>query len=299
MSTIVITRGLPASGKSTWAKQWVTEGEKRVRINRDDYRRMLFNKCGGECTGAEEQAVTVAQQAAARDFLRKGYSVVVDDTNLRQSYARRWAEIAQQTGADFVVNDAFLAVSVGECIVRDSQRENAVGHKVIEDMYRRYLNSGPLQPVVLETPKALTAPYVGNDFLPDAYIVDIDGTLALMNGRSPYDYSKVRTDLVNECVATVVNTLVDGAHIIVMSGRPDDARVDTIKWLQDNRIRYDKLFMRASGDFRDDAVVKAELFDANVRDNYNVLGVFDDRDRVVRMWRSIGLDCFQVNYGDF
>ena len=59
------------------------------------------------------------------------------------------------------------------------------------------------------------------------------------------------------------------------------------------------LFMRASGDTRKDEIVKLELFDAHVRGKYDVRLVLDDRDRVVRMWRSIGLTCLQVADGEF
>ena len=62
---------------------------------------------------------------------------------------------------------------------------------------------------------------------------------------------------------------------------------------------YDALFMRAEGDSRRDSIVKQEIFDTDVRDRWRVVGVFDDRQQVVRMWRGLGLTVFQVAEGDF
>ena len=64
-------------------------------------------------------------------------------------------------------------------------------------------------------------------------------------------------------------------------------------------VPYDGLHMRVTGDQRKDSVVKAEIFDREIRDRYHVVGVFDDRAQVVRMWRSLGLTVFQVAEGDF
>jgi len=57
--------------------------------------------------------------------------------------------------------------------------------------------------------------------------------------------------------------------------------------------------MRSDGDYRADQVVKEELFRNQVEPKYDVIGVIDDRDKVVTMWRRLGLVCFQVAQGDF
>ncbi len=73
----------------------------------------------------------------------------------------------------------------------------------------------------------------------------------------------------------------------------------TAEWLNDHHFPIGELHMRKTGDRRKDAIVKGELFDANVRGRYNVLLVLDDRDQVVKYWRSLGLNCWQVNEGAF
>jgi hypothetical protein len=135
----------------------------------------------------------------------------------------------------------------------------------------------------------------------NAIICDLDGTLAIIGDRSPYDGSSCDKDKPNWPVILCVLAMYREKYdIIFMSGRYSKYRAPTEvfikRWLPD--VPYE-LFMRANGDNRKDAIVKQELYDANVRNQYNVLFVLDDRNQVVDFWRSIGLTCFQVAPGDF
>jgi|SRR5881394_2635933 len=134
-------------------------------------------------------------------------------------------------------------------------------------------------------------------------ICDIDGTAAKRNGRSPYDYTKVDTDLPNEPLRTIIYVLHKfGYGIVYVSGREDTdkCRRDTEKWLVKHSFPRGKLYMRAEGDRREDSIVKTEIYNRDILANYaNILVVFDDRNRVVKKWRELGLACFQVEEGDF
>jgi hypothetical protein len=138
--------------------------------------------------------------------------------------------------------------------------------------------------------------------LQPAILCDIDGTLAHMRGRSPYDWGRVEEDFVDENVREILelyhyNTEV---RIILLSGRDDVCRKETIRWLDHHLVSYDELLMRSNGDNRKDNIVKAELFNEFVKDRYKVRFILDDRDQVVKMWREeLGLTCFQVAPGDF
>src|SRR5690348_6177245 len=136
---MTITRGLPGSGKTTWAKQ---QGG-HLRINRDELRRMLHG--GPLYTGWAEIQVTLAQRAAIEALLRAGLNVICDDTNLRARVVRDLAELARSVGASVVVHD-FTDVPVDECVARDALRADGerVGEEVIRDMWRRYLAGRPL-----------------------------------------------------------------------------------------------------------------------------------------------------------
>lgn len=136
--------------------------------------------------------------------------------------------------------------------------------------------------------------------LPKAIIVDIDGTLAKMNGRSPFDWSRVGEDKVNEPVRTVLMAMRKTHMVIIFSGRDGVCRTETINWLNNNRIHYNKIFMREEGNNEKDAIIKRRLFDTHIAGKYEIEFVLDDRNQVVDMWRKdLGLTCLQVDYGDF
>lgn len=127
-------------------------------------------------------------------------------------------------------------------------------------------------------------------------MVDIDGTLAHMQDRSPYDYSKVMSDTLDDVIADITRKY---KTVVVMSGRPESCREDTENWLRKHAVRFDKLFMRTTGDNRKDSIVKLELYKEHVEPNYNISFILDDRNQVVEMWRENGLKCLQVADGSF
>lgn len=134
---------------------------------------------------------------------------------------------------------------------------------------------------------------------PQALIVDLDGTLALVGDRSPYDASRCEVDALNEPVADFVFGWTMHFHeserqLILVSGRQEKDRVPTELWLEKHDIPWDALFMRVTDDQRNDAIVKRELYERHIKDQYKVYLVLDDRQRVVDMWRALGLTCWQV-----
>lgn len=133
-----------------------------------------------------------------------------------------------------------------------------------------------------------------------AVIFDIDGTLAKMNGRSPYDYSKVSTDVENEPICKLFKMYMfsNKYHMIIFTGRDASCREDTLKWLEDNNLVWDHFDMRPEGNKECDTIVKKKMYD-RIKDDYDVEIVFDDRNRCVDLWRSLGLTCCQVDVGNF
>ncbi len=146
----------------------------------------------------------------------------------------------------------------------------------------------------------LANPYAPNDSFPMAVVCDIDGTLALHKERGPFEFEKVETDARNEAVVLVLDSVTSVGHrVILLSGRQEEYRPHTERWLEKHLIPYHHLYMRAEGDRRSDDIVKMELFDLFVRDRFNAWLVLDDRDRCVYLWRKLGLPCFQVAPGAF
>ena len=295
---MIVTRGLPASGKTTFACEWVAEDRtSRFRVNRDDLRAMLSD---GYVDGPTEHTVSKVRDAIVKTLLERGRSVISDDTNLRARVVRDLRSIARKTGAEFEVVD-LSEVDPEVCIERDLARDRTVGEDVIRDMHMRFINGKPHpMPIPDDPPDAETSTYVPDPDLPSAVLVDVDGTVALMSGRSPYDETRVHEDRPNLPVIRAVQALdMFGYELVFMSARTAACREATDVWLRKHVGDFAELHMRAEGDMRKDAVVKAELFDAHIRDRWNVVGVFDDRRQVVDMWRSMGLTVFHVADGDF
>lgn len=301
MTELVITRGLPAAGKTTFAHSWVAlDPANRARVNRDDLRAMMHR--GEWIKGSTEERIIWGRNALITALLKRGVDVISDDTNLPQRTVRDLAGIAIRVGATYDIVDITFT-PLEECITRDAQRENPVGERVIRDMYQRYLKGKefPLPLPNLAEPDLKIFPYQALPGTPKAIIVDIDGTLALKGDRGPFDESRIHEDRPN---LPVINAVVAmrrmGHRVVIMSGRTDACRTATVRWLNDHlTVMYYGPYMRKAGDFRKDYDVKAELFDKYVRNSYDVEFVFDDRDQVVKLWRDMGIPCFQVAEGAF
>jgi hypothetical protein len=123
--------------------------------------------------------------------------------------------------------------------------------------------------------------------------------------RNPYDTSLYHEDApIRGVVEAVRQEMTCGHQIVFCSGRDETFRDVTEAWLSKHVMHLCpdhvwELHMRPAGDTRNDALIKSELFDEYIRDRYNVRRVYDDRDRVIKMWRSLGLTVLQCAEGDF
>lgn len=307
MTKLTITRGLPGSGKTTWAR--VTQAldpDHTVIVNRDAARRRLFGsdsqdyyECDAATLFKKESLVTEANAASITAALKAGFDVIVDDTNLPVRRCRNLRALATQAGADFEIED-FSGADLEVCLARNAERtdKQPVPDAVIKDMHQRYIRGG-LSPVPPEEEQDFTemVPEDGSPHLrKSAYIFDIDGTLAHIpeGGRSPYDYTRVQEDAPDDSVITVLNALSEDHFIILVSGRKSECRDETGRWLESEGVKYDRLLMREEEDDRADWKVKYDLFNEHIRPEFYVQGVFDDRVQVLRMWETINLKTFRV-----
>lgn len=307
MRTIMLLRGIPASGKSTFARDLMNrERDRWMRVNQDDIRTMLFPE---QYTFSDDNEALVKRihDDALRSLLTAGHDVIVDNTSLVSKATRRTHSIAEEVGDTTVVERVF-SVDLDEALRRNSLREGRarVPDHVVTGMFRKV--KGLKDSTTYYEPRG-KVPLKQDPTLPKAIICDLDGTLALLGNRDPYDASQCEKDTPNAAVVTCVRTMWDAGHrIIFVSGREDKYREPSIRFIEKHLVKRGsleyapveyKLHMRAIGDYRKDAIVKAEIFEKHIAGKYNVSFVLDDRDQVVRMWRQMGLSCFQVNFGSF
>lgn len=293
---VVVTRGLPASGKSTFARKWVDEDpENRVQIEKDEIRldSRLFKDGKYNHKRGDEGVVIKERDRLIEQALSSGKSVVSSDTNLIQKHVSRITSLARKYGADVQV-ETFLDVPLKTLIERDAVRgEKSVGEAVIRRMFH-------------ESVKTLPTFLKFDPDLPWAVITDLDGTLT--NGpkdRSPYEWHKVGNDELNEALALILDGIrgiekdyKDPRHgqsskLFVFSGRDEVCRPETEAWLKHYCIDYDELHMRRSdhtderGNQVADTLVKAEMIEKYIKGKYNVLVWFDDRPQVADMLRDV------------
>lgn len=274
---IIFLKGLPASGKSTFAKQLTDKNPgKYCRVNKDDLRAMTDNS---KWSKDNEKHIVRARDALIKLGLEAGRDVIVDDTNFSPKHEADVREIANLHGADFEVQ--YFDTPVEECLKRDAQRPKPVGAEVIWRMYYESVYKKP------------TAPERRADF-PRAVLCDMDGTLAHMNGRSPYEWKRVGEDDIDEDVKFMLEAHSEKYHIVLLSARDACCREETEAWLKKHGVKYDNLIMRGLGDKRGDEIVKREIFDEQVHPHWDIAFVIDDRPKVCRMWRELGLKVFQV-----
>lgn len=292
-------RGPSGSGKTTYAKTLDA-----VRVSRDDIRAELTgrsDKFAGD--NKFEAKVTRLQKERVRDLLIARKDVVIDDTNLIDKFAVEWLNMAVDYGHGFEV--IALAVTLDEALTRNAGREDSVPEDVIRRQWAKWVNLKEIRP---------THPFVDWSPVPkegDLVITcDIDGTLALLaEGYSPYDPNHYPHDVLNLPVRDTYHTILGYHHYrtggpdlqgVLLTGRGEEHRAATEEWLYRHGVAYDELHMRKAGDGRRDDVVKAEMVNEHIiAKGREIVAHFDDRDRVVCMFRARGVPTFQVADGDF
>jgi predicted kinase len=290
---VIITKGLPASGKSSWADQYIKENPDFVKIEKDIIRQdgRLFP--GGEYIHkrGDESIVLKERDRLIRQALQSGKSVISSDTNLVKKHVSQMSTIARQHGAEVEIV-SFLDVPLKELIERDTKRQDAVGEQVIRKMFHTQVGSMPT--FLKEDPN-----------LPYVVVCDLDGTLTKgPKDRSPYEWDKVGQDDINLGTSAILDGLrmIGLYDIYIFSGRNEVCRPETEEWLERHDIEYEKLVMRpqfledgVTENNLSDEIIKANMIEEHIVGQKNVLLWLDDRDRVSTMLR----DVYGINVAQF
>ncbi|AWD90381.1 polynucleotide kinase [Erwinia phage Cronus] len=297
MKELYVTVGCPGSGKSTWANEFVKTNPGYFIVSRDDFREKLFGHDARDeyrYSKQKEKSVSIAQMntAAGLMALEGTKGVIIADTNLNPITFKTWYNFAIDNGYKFCRKD--FHVPWTELVKRNERRgTKAVPIDVLRRMYKDYE----------------VTPYNPDDYdkRPQAVVFDLDGTLAKMANRSPYDLEKCGEDVPNEMVVQLAKLYkAQGYKILAVSGRESGTKQEptryydmTAAWLKENGVPYDAHFQRKQGDSRKDDIIKEEIFWNEIVENYDVVLAVDDRNQVVEMWRRLGIECWQVDHGDF
>jgi predicted kinase len=318
MQKIEMLVGIPGAGKSTYCRELMKkEPSKWKRINNDDLRNMIDN---GVWSQDNEKAITDLRNHIIRDYLKRGSSILIDNLNINRRHFDDVCKIAKSVNVDVQIFEKAFYIELDEAMERNAKREGAA--RVPDDVVKKWWKDSGGKGFKFYKPrveiyqqqkgfasKALEGP-AKIDGAPEAIICDLDGTLALIHNRSPYDASDCDIkDLPNvPVIETILAHYNADRKIIFCSGREDKYRPETIRFIEKycrvlsetttKPIVY-QLYMRKTDDFRKDAIIKEEIYQENIEGKYNVLLILDDRNSVCDFWRSKGLVCFQVAPGDF
>lgn len=288
---VIFTVGVSASGKTTWAEQFVKYRTRWVVISRDYARADLlspepFGWIGWKKRGSRgEKDVNLMIENAINEAFSRDMNVIIADTNLSPKNFNHL--VAKFKVHGYKVHFKFFNVDWKTAVERDNARLNGVGVSVIAAQFEKLHE--------LERQRVST---VSRDGM-KAVLCDIDGTLAHMDGRSPYDYSdeSISSDVVDQEICDILEGLHgSGYEIVILSGRDGVCRKSTYEWLCDNlpdSIEFHH-YQRAEGDKRPDDLIKEELFHQIIKDGFDPKMVIDDRPRVARMWRRLGVKTLQV-----
>lgn len=297
MNTLYVTIGVPCSGKSTWAKKIGLR-----TVSRDTERLSIF---GEYRMGSvkEENTITKIVEYKVKQLLRIG-DVILDNTHLKTSYLQDIIDTYKNCNIKFVT---FEYPSEEEFIKINEIRKYLEGKDIPLEVFKKMVKQfrSLIVPNDIKGTYSKCDPRITNQTnivpLEDDFIgVDLDGTLALIKDRNPYDGGACATDEVNYVVKDIISRY---ENVIIFSGRnsDNDGREETEKWLSDNYIPYTELYMRKEGDSRPDTVVKEEMYnEAIVSKGRRLAMMIDDRQAVVDMWRNkLNINVMQCYYGDF
>lgn len=300
MQKIILCCGIPASGKSTWAKQEVSRDPTSiVRINNDLIRSMLNNSVFNPKI---EKVVTNVRNFLIKEALKKDLDIIIDNLNINPKHFNDVVRIAKESNKEVQVIEKVFYIDLEEAIERDSKRQGSekVGEQVIRKWWKdsgknSFKHYNPRVEVITARNKKIETVKKQDESLPKLVIFDLDGTMCDISHRNPYDASNCLNDSPNTHVVNLCKLFYQNNHkIIFLSGREDKYRADTMSWLDCHFGGKYELFMRPSNDFRKDSEIKFEIFQREIENKYNVVAVVDDRLQVCQLWHELNLPLFRV-----
>lgn len=299
----ILCMGISGSGKTTWAKQWVSESPTtRIRLNYDDIRSML----GVYWVTDREPLVKTIFSDSLNSAMDNGYDIVIDNmSNLNPKHQSEYIQLITKFNNNskykYEIKYQWFTTPVEECIERDSKRSPAIGEKVIKQQWKKYRTT-----IISHDINEMLSNQVKEDSnLPHCIIVDMDATLCFnVTGRpfyGPGASEGMMLDLPNYPIINLVKSYCDtyDCKLIILTGRNESCREVTAKWLSANYLFPEKIIMRPDNNYTSGPEQKKLLYELNIKGKYNVDFVIEDSSKVVKMYRDLGLTVLQPNEGKF
>lgn len=295
MPKITIFVGPPGSGKSTFAKEVLKENPEYHAIDK-----IYINQ---DLQGKEH--LNIFQSA-----IKHKLHIVVDRMNFDKNQRARYLNPAKEAGyeTEIIVLHESLETCLKRCNERTDHpniRDEVTARKVLDFFFSHY------ERPTLDEADHVEYRYPELTMKLNTVIVDLDGTLCdtshrqhHVQGEGKKDWKSffdgMDKDPIHKWCNTIIKSLRQNSIITLCSGRPDNFRATTKKWLEDNQVFYDNLYMRPRNDSRADTIIKEIILDFEIKTRYSdILFAIDDRQCIVDMWRSRGITCLQCDVGDF
>lgn len=302
MKKIIITIGISGSGKSTYAKKLAFENPNYRIVNRDKIRELLFGYTEADIhyyykrldLRDRENEVTKYENTLIKEILADNKIPIVDATHLEKKYVTRFHQFNCEL--EIVWLDCELDVA----IERVSKRDRTVEPEIIKKQFIKYVklkSEFEVNPSIFHN---FAEPIINDFEKPNCVVFDIDGTLSHFNGRMPYEWHKVDTDLPDEHILGLVRNLkAQNVPIFICSGRSSKCYLITKQWLE-HYLYFDDftLLMRDEKDNRPDYLVKHELW-KKICETHYIDYMVDDREQVVNYARTLGFKVLQCEYRNF
>lgn len=326
LRTCYILRGTSGSGKSTYAKELQKTNSNLKVVSADNFwidSKGFYNFDVKKLSESHKYCFDEFKKA-----VQNGFDVAVDNTNLKYSDFTKYIDylILNNNQNDYIYSVNLVEISYNDLeTVLKIRQNNSNGKNLPESKIRDHfkLFKKDVKGMILRDYKgkislnsldeiSIDLPWKSWEDQKElskrpAIICDLDGTLSIFeytNGiqlRDCYDASTSNSDIISVPVASALKGFFyTGYEIIFVSGREDIYRKSTEEFLkrvcEEYEIEYNYLHMRKAKDYRKDFIIKQEIYEKKIKENFNVLAVFDDREQVIKMWKELGLFVFNCNY---
>lgn len=292
-SKLILLVGPPGSGKSTFAQNY----------------QLIRDNIPYHCTYINQDSQGKEHLKLFNDTIKLHVDIIVDRMNFDKKQRERYLKPAREKGyeTEIIVIHESRQTCLDRCIKRANNHETITNeefaHKAINMFFSKY------ERVEDSEADVVTRLWLQVDLKLNAIICDLDGTMCNLDHRLHYvkqekkDWknflSNIDKDGLNQWCRTITNSLRMNNIIVFCSGRDDNYREKTTKWLSENKCHYDWLFMRPRDDYRQDFIVKEIILEFELLTRFNILFTIDDRKQVVDMWRKHGLTCLACAEGEF